>query len=225
MTPAEINCLAGLAKKINAAHSKMQQAMKAALGHAVEAGEMLLEAKATLGHGDWLLWLDRNCTVSPRTAQAYMRVARNFPKLEAKSAAVADLTLRDALAQMASHANQLARLPAPAAQAAIEGAETGSLKSSVSRVVTHERILEIQRSRQPTPPLGSVRAPADWKPIPQPEPTAQEIEEGRLLACAQEWIVRGIKQGREAEPGLTTDIILTALNNVYCALQEETGAP
>ena len=39
--------------------------------------------------------------ISERTAQAYMRVARDWPTLEAKAQRVADLPLRDALALLA----------------------------------------------------------------------------------------------------------------------------
>ena len=65
--------------------------------------------------------LDKNTYISKRTAQAYMRVARHFPRLGNKSATVALLSFRDALAQLATHAQTVARLPEPAAVAALEG--------------------------------------------------------------------------------------------------------
>ena len=40
-------------------------------------GNCLLEAKAQLPHGEWLLWLSENLNLSERSAQDLMRIARN----------------------------------------------------------------------------------------------------------------------------------------------------
>ncbi len=45
------------------------------LRHARKAGELLLEAKKALGHGQWLPWL-RRLGLGVRTCQVYMQVAR-----------------------------------------------------------------------------------------------------------------------------------------------------
>jgi Protein of unknown function (DUF3102) len=202
--------LAGLARRINAAHSKMQAAMKSGLGHAIEAGRLLIEAKAAVDHGDWLHWLDQNCTVSPRTASAYMRVARHIPKLEAKSAAVADLTLRNALSKMASHAIQIVALPEPAAAETLEKAQTEP----------HERVLEIARKYKPAVPLVNASVPSDWKPLPRPEPTPEQVEARRLVGAVIVWVRRALASAREHNPKLSDDIVLTALNDIYCEIQE-----
>jgi hypothetical protein len=39
---------------------------------------LLLEAKANVADGEWLPWLAANCEMSARTAQAYLRLARNL---------------------------------------------------------------------------------------------------------------------------------------------------
>jgi hypothetical protein len=66
------------------------------------AGDLLIKAKAELKqHGAWLPWLKQNCKMSERTAQLYMRMARNREAIEAKSATVADLSLRGAMAVIA----------------------------------------------------------------------------------------------------------------------------
>jgi len=70
-----------------------------AVEHAIAAGELLLEAKGQVRHGDWASWLAKNCDFAERTVQAYMRLAR--APLEKRNA-VADLPLRDALAAIAS---------------------------------------------------------------------------------------------------------------------------
>src|SRR5262249_23358955 len=71
------------------------------VSRAIKAGELLKEAKAKLPHGEWLSWLKKQCELSQRTAQRYMKLAEDKPKLEQKqrekSATVADLTLNQAV--------------------------------------------------------------------------------------------------------------------------------
>ena len=48
----------------------------AGLEHYRRAGEMLLEAKAQIEHGQWQAWVRRNFTLSMDTAKNYMKLAR-----------------------------------------------------------------------------------------------------------------------------------------------------
>ena len=98
--------LQSLAAKINAAHDEALASVRTALGHACRAGDLLLEAKRQLGHGAWLPWLRQHCTtVSERTAQKYMQLARELPKLTANTPPRAtDLSLRGALALLSERA-------------------------------------------------------------------------------------------------------------------------
>lgn len=62
-----------------------------AIHHAIRAGELLIEAKAQVRHGEWGPWLKENFPASERTARLYMRLAR-------ERQLVADLpTLREAI--------------------------------------------------------------------------------------------------------------------------------
>jgi hypothetical protein len=90
-----------LAADINREHEQAETELRAGLGHARRAGDLLLLAKEQVGHGRWLDWLAAKVKASPRTCQAYMRVARSWPELEAKCATVAHLTYRQALATLA----------------------------------------------------------------------------------------------------------------------------
>jgi hypothetical protein len=92
--------LTDLARRINEKHNEAEQALKSGFAHAIAAGELLLEAKATVPHGEWLSWLAENCAVAERTAQLYMKVARGRQQLEAKNASLADLTLEGAALQL-----------------------------------------------------------------------------------------------------------------------------
>lgn len=93
--------LLALADKINQEHRLCEQSMREGLAHAINAGNLLIEAKSLCPHGTWGDWLQDNCEVSERTAQAYMRVARGLPMLEAKAQRVADLSFRDAVKLLA----------------------------------------------------------------------------------------------------------------------------
>jgi hypothetical protein len=88
-----------LAGRIREAHADVQGAAAYALDRAMAAGDLLIEAKSKVGHGGWLPWLEDACAIPERTAQAYMRLARNREEL--KSATVAVLGVRDALALLA----------------------------------------------------------------------------------------------------------------------------
>ncbi|MFZ4539751.1 DUF3102 domain-containing protein [Propionivibrio sp.] len=50
-----------------------------AVGHAVEAGKLLLSVKASLQHGDFGAWLTNNLNVTDRTARRYMAAALGKP--------------------------------------------------------------------------------------------------------------------------------------------------
>jgi hypothetical protein len=101
-TPDRSNSLSDLAARIRSEHEAALLNMRRGLEHAIAAGNLLIEAKAQLKHGQWLPWLEEVCPALPeRTATHYMRLARHAPELESKSATVADLTVRGALELLA----------------------------------------------------------------------------------------------------------------------------
>lgn len=98
--------LSRLADEIGREVRAAEDAWRDAVGHAIKAGQLLIEAKSLVRHGDWLPWLEHHFPGSARTASNYMRLARN-------SADVADLpTVRDAIAALASP-RPAERTPAP----------------------------------------------------------------------------------------------------------------
>lgn len=88
-----------LTNRINEEHRRCERAIHSMLEHAVACGQMLEEAKAEAGHGNWLPWLRENFDGSERIAQAYMKVARGQRKLNPQR--VADMSLREALIEIA----------------------------------------------------------------------------------------------------------------------------
>jgi phage N-6-adenine-methyltransferase len=96
-----VGALDNLAAEINAEHRACEAALKSGLGHALKAGDLLMEAKSRTGHGEWGRWLAKNFEGSERTAQAYMKVARELPGLEGEDPQrVADLSFRGALKEL-----------------------------------------------------------------------------------------------------------------------------
>jgi hypothetical protein len=96
------NSLANLAKRIKIEHAAYGETARKGVDHAMAAGDLLLEAKAQLGqHGQGLPWLAEHCELSVRSAQLYMRLARNRSEIEGKYATVAHLTLQAAASLLA----------------------------------------------------------------------------------------------------------------------------
>jgi hypothetical protein len=105
---ARSNSLTDLAARIVAEHQAVTAAAKRGAAHAMAAGDLLIEAKDQVPHGQWLLWLRDHCSMSERTAQLYMRMARARPEIEANPQRVADLSLRGAMAVIAPDESEAA---------------------------------------------------------------------------------------------------------------------
>ena len=130
MTKTNEVVLDNLAQRINAEHEACRDAATAAVEHAVRAGELLIEAKAGLTHGDWTSWLEVKCSFADRTARAYMRLARELPKLdEGNRQRVADLSFREALKAVARDVVGLHELTPASLDRALEAAESGDLSA------------------------------------------------------------------------------------------------
>jgi hypothetical protein len=91
------NRLPVLAAGIKQAVANARQHAGVSLSAAVEAGKRLVEAKALLKHGQWLPWLNEHVEISERQARNYMRLARDLPEPDIKTAVTADLSIEAAL--------------------------------------------------------------------------------------------------------------------------------
>lgn len=101
MTVEIIKTLDSLASAINQAHNNVELSLKSGLQFAIEAGDLLLQAKQQVQHGSWAAWIAANCRFSERTAQAYMRVAGNRGELEANPQGITGLSFSQALKLLA----------------------------------------------------------------------------------------------------------------------------
>jgi Protein of unknown function (DUF3102) len=93
---SQSEALADLAERIRAEDRGARNAFVRGVDHAMAAGDLLIEAKKQLVHGQWGPWLEANCAMSARTARRYMSFANNRDVIEAKLATGADLTIRGA---------------------------------------------------------------------------------------------------------------------------------
>ena len=128
VTPEEF---AGL---INTAHRAAADAAQSALLHAREAGRLLVEAKAAVGHGKWTGWLRDNVEFSERTARGYMHIAERWPELENRQR-VADLSLRSALKLLAEPTNQTPPAYLPEPGHLVEGTAPGPVGTTLRAVI------------------------------------------------------------------------------------------
>jgi len=90
--------LKNCAEAANAELLEIQAANQEALSHAKLCGDALLEARAQVGHGEWLDWLAQNFLAEPQTGRVYMRIARRWGEVVesgAVSISQAERWLRD----------------------------------------------------------------------------------------------------------------------------------
>lgn len=139
-----------LAGQIRDAHERVVTNIRATLEAAIHCGELLRQAKRQVPHGSWSTWLKQNFPASQRTAQAYMRVADRY----ANTQAPADLTLEDALGQIASP--RLPEIDAPAGLTKDQAAkltmdvkavlDAGLIKSNLDRRVQQVAVEDEMRN-------------------------------------------------------------------------------
>jgi phage N-6-adenine-methyltransferase len=88
-----------LAQAIEHEHQATLGAFRTTLDHAIRCGELLIQAKAQVPHGQWLPWVKANLTLKLRQCQVCMRIAEKREALNAQS--TAHLTIDGALALIA----------------------------------------------------------------------------------------------------------------------------
>ncbi len=158
-----MSALISLAADINREHEAAQECAGKAVEHAKRAGELLIEAKGTIPHGEWIPWLATNVQFSERTAQTYMRVTRELPKLEGEKAhRVADLSLRDAIRALSQTATNVGKAEKAgiSLDAIAESTGAGSFNRVVARAVQMQKLANIAAENRPSldPPDSTGRA-------------------------------------------------------------------
>ena len=79
-------------ERIRALSLELAAIGKTALEKASEAGQLLLECKEGLSHGEWLPWLESNFSFTDRTARRWIKLAEDIKSGKLKSDTVSNLT-------------------------------------------------------------------------------------------------------------------------------------
>jgi len=98
---SEVELVSRIAEQLKQMNDYAVSIKKTVLHQAIKLGELLLQAKERVGHGKFGEWLQtNNLDISERSAQRYMMLKAEWPKIEAwckaNSATVADLSLNKA---------------------------------------------------------------------------------------------------------------------------------
>ena len=88
------NKLTNIATKINGKQDVLESSMKSTLMTAWEMGELLIDAKALVKHGEWAGWLKDNVAVKPSQCKNYMKLRNDF---ESNSQLTGFLSIDEAL--------------------------------------------------------------------------------------------------------------------------------
>jgi hypothetical protein len=91
-------------------HRMVQNACANALAHAMNAGDILIDAKPKVAKRNWEAWLEK-CSIAASTARLYQQLACHRPDIEAAIQGGAELSLRGARWLISGSKN---RAPKPA---------------------------------------------------------------------------------------------------------------
>lgn len=123
------NRLPILAIEIRRTHERALAALRSAAEAARQSGDALIEAKILVKHGEWLTFL-KEAGISERTAQRYMRIAKNWDEIAGKTTSVSDLSVNEAL-KILEGRDELERALVLQAEAEALQQELNFLKSAV----------------------------------------------------------------------------------------------
>lgn len=167
-----------LARRIRDEQAAGERSLKDAVKHFRRCGEILLKAKADLGHGQFAHFLKHSAKVHPRSAQRYIRLAKSLAALPAAEATrVSQLSLRDAMGELSRTSNRAAKLPPPALKKALTEARREPLKSAVIKAANEER--------RDTLPAAVYISPGALTPREPPPIEIDDCEDGGLATPAE----------------------------------------
>ena len=179
---------------------EIRKTLRNDIGNIIKRGDLLLEAKDQLGHGEWLPWLEENFDMEERTAQRAMAAA----KFAAKYDNVSDLRLTKAALYELSTGDY----PPKVIKAA--------LKEAASKQVNHWRVDEINDELNPPKPEPT-------EDFPEHDELKERLRAEAELDAEAEKILDGPPPDLPpAEPPpAPVDFVLTQFNNAIKALAEE----
>lgn len=146
----------------------------------IEIGKRLNEAKAQLSHGEWLPWLRGKVDISERSAQDFMRLAREY----SKSAEIADLGASKALALLALPVSERERFAAEKHQ--VDGVEKSvadmtakELKKAIEELNDARQTMEAMKARAEVAEQSREKMERDMIHLKELQKRAREAEEAK----------------------------------------------
>lgn len=82
MATTDAVTLESIAAKITEAIKESEWLTKQSVLKGKEAGELLIQAKQQVKHGQWKHWVESNTGISIKTAQGYMKLAKQWSDIE-----------------------------------------------------------------------------------------------------------------------------------------------
>jgi hypothetical protein len=149
--------LSDLLAALNAEHGRAIRSARTTIDHATRCGEMLIEAKARIQHGQWETWLEDHTQVSLRTSQRYMRLASNTTSV---SLLDGDMGIAEALEMISTPTTPKA---APAVKPKVEKPSVVTLEAEILEPLTEKesaRLAELEAKI-----VNIINPPDDKDPI------------------------------------------------------------
>jgi hypothetical protein len=209
-----------LASRINAEHDAATASFNTGLEHALTCGRLLIEAKAKIPHGAWLPWLEKNCTVSTRMSQIYMRVAKETPQLGSNAKRVADFSLRQAIAAVSRQVATAAKLPAPVVTKALGEGDDPAIQGALKRAENKQKL---QKAQAETAQRYKDNQPVtEFIQMPMRAANADEAARGEALADLLSRLRKVLRDWLVLNPAVPADMIFDTINTVYCEVEDGT---
>ena len=152
----------------------------------IEIGKRLNEAKERLCHGEWLPWLREKVDISERSAQDFMRLAREY----SESAEIADLGATKALALMAL--SRFERDEFVAEKHAVDGVEKSvsemtvkELKQAIAERDEARKCMEELQAKADAAEESREKMEQDMRALKELTQRAKEAEEQKAAALAK----------------------------------------
>lgn len=172
---------------VNDAHALVLAAHQSAVERAMEMGRLLIAVKGNQNHGSFTHWIDRNTKFSIRTAQRYMKLANEVPKLgKAEATRVSLLSLREGLAAIQKTTDDALKVRKPdrvkVLNRAIKNDQSINRESDAGQ---WRHAAKLQREFQPSrtaadmlPPEGTPGVSYKTTATPDPDPEVVEQVDG-----------------------------------------------
>ena len=162
-------------------------------------GKRLMEAKAQLRHGEWLPWLRDKVDISERSAQDFMRIAKEY----SESAEIADLGASKALALLGLPASERADFVAE--KHTVDGVEKSvsemtakELKRAIEERDDARRGMEAMKARAEVAEQSREKMEQDMRQLRELNRRAKETVEEKNAALAKaEGDVQTLKEQME----------------------------